>query len=149
MVVGGGSVGKGLAAADEVVVAPSTMDAAFEEQLKDGAEAFEFQAEVLFCVQNETPFLLLAACCVRLRWSSVVLVLISYMYEIYDTIDAPGVVPCTMHQLRTCACFLTPLDETIASAGVAWLACSWTILKRHDRMMNGEFLCPIQHAWNT
>lgn len=42
----GGSVGKGLAAAEEAVVAPSTMDAAFQEQLKDGAEAFEFQAEV-------------------------------------------------------------------------------------------------------
>eukprot|EP00903_Cladosiphon_okamuranus_P010270 g9724.t1 len=42
----GGSIGKGLATAEEAVVAPSTMDAAFEEQLKDGAEAFEFQAEV-------------------------------------------------------------------------------------------------------
>lgn len=46
--VGGGSIGKGLAAADEAVVPPSTMDAAFEEKLKDGAEAFEFQAEVLY-----------------------------------------------------------------------------------------------------
>lgn len=46
--VGGGSIGKGLAAAEEAVVAPSTMDAAFEEQLKDGAEAFEFQAEVRY-----------------------------------------------------------------------------------------------------
>lgn len=39
-------MGMGLATAEEAVVAPSTMDAAFEEQLKDGAEAFEFQAEV-------------------------------------------------------------------------------------------------------
>ena len=43
---GGGSAGTGLAVADEAVVAPSTMDASFQEQLKDGAEAFEFQAEV-------------------------------------------------------------------------------------------------------
>lgn len=38
-------MGNGLALADEAAVA-STMDAAFEEQLKEGAEAFEFQAEV-------------------------------------------------------------------------------------------------------
>lgn len=43
---GGGSVGSGLALADDAVVQSSTMDAAFEEQLKEGAEAFEFQAEV-------------------------------------------------------------------------------------------------------
>lgn len=41
---GGGSGGTGLAFADEVV--QSTMDAAFEDKLKEGAEAFEFQAEV-------------------------------------------------------------------------------------------------------
>lgn len=34
----------GLVVAEEAVA--STMDAAFEEQLKEGAEAFEFQAEV-------------------------------------------------------------------------------------------------------
>lgn len=33
-------------AEDVVAVSSSTMDAAFEEQLKEGAEAFEFQAEV-------------------------------------------------------------------------------------------------------
>ena len=44
MYAGGGSVGTGLALADEVV--QSTMDAAFEDKLKEGAEAFEFQAEV-------------------------------------------------------------------------------------------------------
>lgn len=48
---GSGSGGLGLVAADEAVVAPSTMDAAFEEQLKDGAEAFEFQAEVFACAE--------------------------------------------------------------------------------------------------
>ncbi|CAN0009423.1 unnamed protein product, partial [Ectocarpus sp. 4 AP-2014] len=42
----GGSAGTGLARAEEAVAPASTMDAAFEEQLKDGAEAFEFQAEV-------------------------------------------------------------------------------------------------------
>lgn len=42
---GSSCVGNGLALADEAAVA-STMDAAFEEQLKEGAEAFEFQAEV-------------------------------------------------------------------------------------------------------
>lgn len=41
---GGSSAGTGLALAEEVVA--STMDAAFEEKLKEGAEAFEFQAEV-------------------------------------------------------------------------------------------------------
>ena len=41
---GGGSVGTGLAFADEVV--QYTMDAAFEDKLKERAEAFEFQAEV-------------------------------------------------------------------------------------------------------
>lgn len=41
------SVGSGLVLAEDVVaVSSSTMDAAFEEQLKEGAEAFEFQAEV-------------------------------------------------------------------------------------------------------
>ncbi|CAM9310319.1 unnamed protein product [Hapterophycus canaliculatus] len=39
-------MGTGLAVADDAVVQSSTMDAAFEEQLKEGAEAFEFQAEV-------------------------------------------------------------------------------------------------------
>lgn len=43
---GGGSVGTGLAVAEEAVAVPSTMDAEFQEKLKDGAEAFEFQAEV-------------------------------------------------------------------------------------------------------
>ncbi|CAB1121234.1 HSP90 [Ectocarpus sp. CCAP 1310/34] len=42
----GSSAGTGLARAEEAVAPASTMDAAFEEQLKDGAEAFEFQAEV-------------------------------------------------------------------------------------------------------
>ena len=44
MDAGGGSGSTGLADADEVV--QSTMDAAFEDKLKEGAEAFEFQAEV-------------------------------------------------------------------------------------------------------
>lgn len=40
-------MGGGLALAEEVVAtSSSTMDAAFEEKLKEGAEAFEFQAEV-------------------------------------------------------------------------------------------------------
>lgn len=43
-------MGKGLAVAEEAAVAPSTMDATFQEQLKDGAEAFEFQAEVRMCI---------------------------------------------------------------------------------------------------
>ncbi|CAM9869682.1 unnamed protein product [Scytosiphon promiscuus] len=38
---------QGLALADDGMVQSSTMDAAFEEQLKEGAEAFEFQAEVV------------------------------------------------------------------------------------------------------
>ncbi|CAN0385945.1 unnamed protein product [Pylaiella littoralis] len=42
----GGSTGTGMAVAEEAVAAASTMDSAFEEQLKEGAEAFEFQAEV-------------------------------------------------------------------------------------------------------
>lgn len=37
--------GNVLAVAEEAVTT-STMDAAFEEKLKEGAEAFEFQAEV-------------------------------------------------------------------------------------------------------
>lgn len=46
VLAGGGSAGTGLAVAEEAVAAASTMDAAFEEKLKEGAEAFEFQAEV-------------------------------------------------------------------------------------------------------
>lgn len=38
-----------MAVAEEAVAAAaSTMDAAFEEKLKEGAEAFEFQAEVWY-----------------------------------------------------------------------------------------------------
>ena len=44
MDAGGGSCGRGLAFGDEVV--QSSMDAAFDDKVKEGAEAFEFQAEV-------------------------------------------------------------------------------------------------------
>lgn len=76
-----------MAVAEEAAAAASTMDAAFEEQLKEGAEAFEFQAEVKRCCLDISGLLYGDS-------SSVLFVLLLYCCCIGYCVGARGVSYC-------------------------------------------------------